>query len=243
MNIPLAFSIGSRMSAPVLFSYDPPYVEDISPERPNAEGDVVTINGANFGPTLEDAGEIRIMIGQKKYVGNDTITEWLPCPGPSFGMDVPFPIWQQKGSGSPYLWCELPRVKVGPKDIMVSVAKRNVTVMRDDSNFAPKCQASYYGQEEDGVFWGPMLDMCGEECSYESGLCYDSWNPDWRIHTREECVEEKHCTKFFDLNGEMQNCTVISREDEYCRPCPGGASCEVNTQFNEEPIAQEGYWR
>eukprot|EP00520_Triparma_pacifica_P008947 CAMPEP_0118663976 /NCGR_PEP_ID=MMETSP0785-20121206/17747_1 /TAXON_ID=91992 /ORGANISM="Bolidomonas pacifica, Strain CCMP 1866" /LENGTH=4925 /DNA_ID=CAMNT_0006557813 /DNA_START=422 /DNA_END=15195 /DNA_ORIENTATION=+ len=243
MNIPIKFSIGSRESSPTLFSYDPPYVEDISPEKPNAEGDVVTIHGSNFGPTLEDAGEINIMIGQKKYVGNETVTEWLPCLGPSFGMDLRFPIWQQKGSGTPYLWCELPRVKVGPKDVRVSVAKRNVTVTRDASDFSPKCQANFYGQQQDGIFWGPILDMCGEQCTYSSGICLDSWNPDWRIHMREECVEEKHCQKILDLNDKVQNCTVISREDEYCRPCPGGSTCEVNTQFNEEPVAQEGYWR
>ncbi|GMI07720.1 hypothetical protein TrVE_jg4996 [Triparma verrucosa] len=250
-NVPIVVKVGDREGLASLFSYDPPYVEDISPAKPNAEGDILTIVGNNFGPTLELAykyGPISILIGQTKYDENRrNYTEWVNCPGPSFGMDQEFPIWQQKGTSTPYLWCALPRTTVGPKHIMVSVAGRNVTVHKDDTDFSPKCMASYYGQEEDGIFWGPILDLCKDECSLASAKCIDSWDAQNRSHTREECVGLKHCTKIEDLNYEetqrIRNCTVLSRQDEYCRPCPGGATCEVNTQFDEEPVSMEGYWR
>ncbi|GMH50640.1 hypothetical protein TL16_g00832 [Triparma laevis f. inornata] len=234
-----------------LFSYDPPYVEDISPAKPDAEGDILTIIGNNFGPTLDLAykyGPISIMIGETKYDENRrNYTDWINCPGPSFGMDQAFPIWQQKGTSTPFLWCELPRMTVGPKHIRVSVAGRNVTVHKDSTDFSPKCMATYYGQQEDGIFWGPILDLCKDECTLESAKCVDSWDAQNRSHTREECEGLKHCEKIKDLNYEETqtpvNCTVLSRQDEYCRPCPGGATCEVNTQFDEEPVSMEGYWR
>ena len=39
------------------------------------------------------------------------------------------------------------------------------------------------------------------------------------------------------------NCTVISRHDEYCQPCPGGAICENNPHYSEEPESMYGYWK
>ena len=246
-NIPVTVRVGDRKSDPTMFHYDPPFVEQVNPDRPNAVGDVITIEGVNFGPTLELAGDITILIGQIMYdEKQQNYTEWLPCPGPSFGDGenaVPFEIWQQKGTGRPYLWCQLPEVTVGPKHLMVSVAGRNVTIDRTVSDFSPKCVATYYGQQEDALYYGPILDMCGRECEIDSWKCMDSWDDIARNDTQVECQDTLHCTKYLDLHGDMKNCTVLTRQDEYCRPCPGGASCEVNSQYDEEPVSMEGYWR
>jgi hypothetical protein len=243
MDIPITVHVGDRMSEGFDFAYDPPFVEEVTPEFANAAGDTITINGVNFGSTLEMAGAISVRIGQTKYDDDENdYVHWVDCPPPVYG-DREFPIWQQKGSGSPYLFCQLPEVTVGPKYLQVSVAGRNITLDRDDSGLSPKCVATFYGQKEDAIFWGPNLDMCADECDLASELCMDSWDPVHRNHSIPACENAKHCVKIVDLNGDIKNCTVITREDEYCVPCPGGASCEANTQYDEEPISMEGYWR
>jgi hypothetical protein len=74
----------------------------MNPDRPDATGDIITIEGVNFGPTLELAGNIQILIGQSMYDEfGDNYTDWLNCPGPSFGDGLDFPIWQQKGTARP----------------------------------------------------------------------------------------------------------------------------------------------
>jgi hypothetical protein len=244
IDIPIVVKVGDRESEAFEFSYDPPFVENINPNKPNAVGDTITLEGVNFGPTLELAGDISILIGQTKYDENqNNYTHWVNCPGPDYGGDFTFPIWQKKGTGRPFLWCNLPEMTVGPKHILVSVAGRNVTIHKEDSDFSPACVATYYGQKEDAFYYGPILDMCGQECEIDSWICMSSWDSISRNHTNPACADAKHCDKLYDLQGNIKNCTVLTRQDEYCMPCPGGASCEANTQFDEEPVSMEGYWR
>ena len=66
-DIDVLVKVGERKTEGFKFSYDPPFVEHISPPRPNAEGDIITINGKNFGPSLVGAGNIEIYVGQFIY--------------------------------------------------------------------------------------------------------------------------------------------------------------------------------
>ena len=282
LDIPITLKVGERVANEMMFSYDPPYVEDVSPQRPDANGDFITIHGVNFAPTLELAGDIRIYIGQTVYGAEPdeeeegegegatrrfleggaleraiNRTEWLPCGNPTFG-DVAFPIWQQRGSSNPYLWCETPRVTVGAKHMKVSVAGQNVTIDRKMELIRPYCLEGTYGQEQDAVYEGvdrsirenrnvneeiSGIGMCKAKCKKESRRCSKAWDDFSRTITDETCVGVHFCDEYEDIAGDYHNCTVLTREDEYCADCPGGASCTLNTQYAEEPSAMEGYWR
>jgi hypothetical protein len=44
--------------------------------------------------------------------------------------------------------------------------------------------------------------------------------------------------------GATSNCTILTRQDEYCAECPTGSECEdFSTLYSVEPIATPGYWR
>jgi len=222
----------------------------------------------NFAPTMDLAGEINIWIGQTVYpnkwwnleeeneAAEDGVvyeswgntTEWLKCSKPKFG-DVEFPIWQQKGSSSPYLWCQIPRVTVGPKHIRLSVAGQNVTVGKSAELVRPFCSEGFYGQEENSVYEGPIPGMCKEYSNLLQEQCGSVWDEDLRIMTpdefgnREKCMDIKHSEQFTEMDGNVVNCTVLTRQNEYCTKCPAGSTCSLNTQFAEEPVGLEGMWR
>jgi hypothetical protein len=61
----------------------------------------------------------------------------------------------------------------------------------------------------------------------------------------EECVEEWSCMSNAELaTGERSNCTILSRQDEFCVPCPPGSECaDFTTLFSVEPISVVGFWR
>ncbi|GMH66617.1 hypothetical protein TL16_g04474 [Triparma laevis f. inornata] len=296
LEIPVRLTVGEREANEILFSYDPPYIEDVSPLRPDANGDFVTIHGVNFAPTLELAGEIKIFVGQTVFYregeedddegeGADTDTdtdggrrmaedgeeqvytkalnrtEWVSCSAPTFG-DVAFPIWQQRGSGNPYLWCQTPRMRVGPKHMKVSVAGQNVTVDRSQELIIPYCLEGTYGQQGDTAYQGidrtlpgnndlekslSGIGKCKAPCMKESRRCKGSWDDFSRTILDETCDDVHFCGDYDEVLPEggvdTVNCTILTREDEYCDACPGGASCELNTQYAEEPAAMEGYWR
>ncbi|GMH57924.1 hypothetical protein TrST_g5907 [Triparma strigata] len=302
LDIPIKLMVGERHANEVLFSYDPPFIEDVSPDRPDANGDFITIHGVNFAPTLELAGDIKIFVGQTVFYregeeedddeeededsegGEDASgsgrrraedgdgdsdslvralnrTEWIACTAPTFG-DVAFPIWQQRGSGNPYLWCQTPRLRVGPKHMKVSVAGQNVTVDRSEELITPYCLEGTYGQEGNSAYQGvdrtlpgnndmtkaiSGIGKCKAPCMKESRRCKKSWDDFTRTILDETCEDVHFCGNYDEISPEgganTVNCTILTREDEYCDACPGGASCELNTQYAEEPSAMEGYWR
>ncbi|GMI27037.1 hypothetical protein TeGR_g1845, partial [Tetraparma gracilis] len=251
MDIGVKVMVGDRVTNTEDFSYDPPFVEDVAPQRPDANGDYITIHGVNFAPTEELAGEISIFVGQNVYLnkwwtdedderryledaGGDVgrnVTEWLKCTPPKFG-EMEFPIWQQKGSGSPYLWCQIPRVTVGPKHIRLAVAGQNVTVGKQQELIRPACLDGFYGQEENAFYEGPIPGMCKELSNLVERQCQDVWDADNREMTADEfgkhleCMDVKHSDEFEEMDGNLVNCTVLTRQDEYfrqygeCAPCP-----------------------
>ena len=123
----------------------------------------------------------------------------------------------------------MPRLRVGPKHLRISVAGQNVTIDKEVSPITPFCAADYYGQEMNGMYWSG-LGECGEECDLKTrDECVDSWDEVSRNHNVTACESVKHCDSFENVfkaaNGTqapIDSCTVISRHDEYCVPCPGG---------------------
>ena len=47
-NIEIRLKVGMRETNLVLFSYDPPFIEDVAPARPDAEGDYITVSAARM---------------------------------------------------------------------------------------------------------------------------------------------------------------------------------------------------
>ncbi|KAH8079467.1 calcium ion binding protein [Aureococcus anophagefferens] len=62
----------------------------------------------------------------------------------------------------------------------------------------------------------------------------------------EECVEDdaRACAVVHLPDGNVKNCTVLTREDEYCLECPLGSMCDAwTTVYPIEPYAESGYYR
>ena len=67
IDIPVRVFVGQREANPLSFNFDPPFVEDISPSFPDANGYILTLVGLNFAPTKELAGQIAIVVGTDIY--------------------------------------------------------------------------------------------------------------------------------------------------------------------------------
>jgi hypothetical protein len=61
-RVPVRVVVGSRTSPPAFFAYDPPYVTSFTPNEFDADEDLIEIYGRNFGTTLEDAGDVKVML-------------------------------------------------------------------------------------------------------------------------------------------------------------------------------------
>ena len=59
------------------------------------------------------------------------------------------------------------------------------------------------------------------------------------------CADEWSCLVNAELaSGERANCTVLTREDEYCAPCPTGSACvDYTSLYSVEPVSVPGFWR
>ena len=59
-----------------------------------------------------------------------------------------------------------------------------------------------------------------------------------------DCEYVWPCQEITLWSGESKNCSVLTREDEYCAECPTGSACEDYTSiYSVEPVSEEGYWR
>ncbi|GMH50625.1 hypothetical protein TL16_g00827 [Triparma laevis f. inornata] len=224
-------TVGSRGANSALFSYDPPYVEFVSPNTPNAMGDTIEINGHNFAETIEDAGEVLVLIGG------------TPCEPVKVG-GVSASIWQTNQQNEPYLWCETGKMVVGPKEIVVNIAGQNRTFTEEEDRITTQCQYGFYGQEE----WRAWTDIdghCKIECSEKSINCRDSWDPITGEHTQEDCEKVHYCVEHLSFFGGLEtNCTALTPKDEFCVECPPGSICEEpNRVYPIEPESLAGYYR
>lgn len=114
MHVPIYVEIDTSHGAAVVmtsntlgFSYDPPYLNYITPNTPNANGDTISIYGTNFGSTRDHADEVKVWIGG------------LPCTAVSLTDDDTTSaqhIWQKGANDeTAYLWCTSARLRVGPQ--------------------------------------------------------------------------------------------------------------------------------
>ena len=119
-----------------------------------------------------------------------------------------------------YLWCQIPRVTVGPKHIRLAVAGQNVTVGKQQELIRPACLDGFYGQEENAFYEGPIPGMCKELSNLVERQCQDVWDADNREMTADEfgkhleCMDVKHSDEFEEMDGNLVNCTVLTRQDE-----------------------------
>lgn len=112
-------------SNPVKFSYDPPYVRSVLPRPFDANGDLIVLNGRNFGIEPTD---VSIFVGD--YFCEDA--EWV--------SDVGAP---------PQLRCRSQRDVVGFKAANVTVALQSSSIGGDGPQplFYSACTEGFYGQE------------------------------------------------------------------------------------------------
>ena len=173
MHVPVTLEIDtSRHGASVLtsntldFHYDPPYLSYLTPNTPDANGDVISIYGTNFGATREHADKVKVWIGG------------LPCTAVSLGDDSSTAqhIWQKgPNDETAYLWCVTSRLRVGPQAVTVSVAQQNVTWTVEEEKIETTCVYGYYGQEAWTVLTSADDTVC-DECGAKQVECMRWYN-------------------------------------------------------------------
>ena len=141
----------------------------------------------------------------------------------------------------------------------IFVAGQNVTKDALNSGVRGVCSSGYYGQEAYTAFTNSDSE-CEMPCSIdinadntEGRQCtarYDSNADKFMLEapfTDEdpECQDEWNCLVRTELRtGEVTNCTLLTRTDEFCSVCPTGSACgDFTTLYSVEPIAEVGYWR
>jgi len=135
-------------------------------------------------------------------------------------------------------------------------------VTKDEFNSGVRgvCSSGFYGQEAYTAFTNSDSE-CEMPCTRAD---VNAHNPDGRRCTARyddnadkfmleapftdedpECQEEWNCLVRAELRtGEVSNCTLLTRTDEYCSVCPTGSACgDFTTLYSVEPIAEPGYWR
>lgn len=225
-DIPVFVRVGAKSSNVMSFRYDMPRITQISPSVFDAEGDVLEVQGVNFGQTATAAGDVRIAINGE------------PCTNVQIG-GVSTPLWQLR-DGVPFLRCQTARTVVGQKTVTVQVAGYNVTY---GTALKAQCTAGFYGQEA----WTPSLlddGSCAKPCSAASLRCMTLYNATAQSYEDPACWSVAPCTEVTLVDGARVNCTALTREDEYCLPCPPGSVCSAsNGVLPVEPVAAVGYWR
>jgi hypothetical protein len=185
-NIPVYVVRGSTQSTTAMyFSYDPPYVTGVSPSTPDAEGDVIYIEGQNFGPSISLAGAINVSIG-----------------GVSCGAVSGASIWQSdfKVSDLPYILCKSGRLKVGYQNVTVGIAKQEARFSEADKVLRTSCNDGYFGQEA----WAPY--MVNGDIAYDQSDDFDIDDADDKVQFRnpypfypyESCQARNQYTASFD---------------------------------------------
>jgi hypothetical protein len=141
------------------------------------------------------------------------------------------------------------------------VAGQNLTRDALNSGIRGVCQSGFYGQPAWTIFTNPDV-TCEMPCD-DSDV--NTHNPKGRRCTAffdstgtksyrleepftedsPECKDDWSCMVNEELaTGKRTNCTILSRQDEYCVPCPAGSECaDFTTLFSVEPISVPGFWR
>jgi len=229
-NVSVYITKEDFVSDTLLFDYDPPFVAGVSPNKPNAAGTTIEIEGKNFGFSEASAGNVSIFVGD------------VPCGQVTLGEST-VPIFTE-ANGQIYLWCSLPRIRVGYQSLNVTVAQQNVFYPEEAQLLQPRCTAGYYGQES----WTEDIDMFGdcERCTQESLDCMAYYDEETNTYSDESCIAVTPCrlTESPPLAGGVaRNCSVLTRIDEFCVECEIGTTCaEPNGVYPVEPLSVEGYW-
>lgn len=117
-------------SEPLIFNYLPPEVTFIIPNRIDAEGEAIEVNGVNFGRS-ED---MHNWAAHERIV-NVTIND-DPCLNPE----------RQTRRGRAILRCDAQRLKVGFKNVTILVAGQYGHVYEEEGAFEAQCTKNFYGQ-------------------------------------------------------------------------------------------------
>jgi len=251
-NIDLQLVVGSQAAPVVLYSYSAPVVAARSPNAAlsptdfNANGDVLTIYGYNFGYSGYKPSDEYV----KVLVGGESCTA------------VASRIFQTDDNGYQYLWCQTAETTVGHKNLTIRVAEQTISYSEDESYLSAMCQIGWYGQgawtsnisvsEDEGELVCGANEDIGKhpQCNDVEEACISKWDEFTGSYLNDEdgactAYPNKPCQRFTSGNFST-NCTVITRYDEYCLECPLGSECDVDPSsslYPVEPLGSSGYWR
>jgi hypothetical protein len=125
-DVPIRIRVGNQQGQPYNFSYDPPAVDALVPNTPDAEGEALVVQGSNFGFRKSPVAI---------WIDND------PCAEPR---------WQQDANNVPYLQCtNITRTFVGPHSLTISVAGQTAFFPVSNSTppkFVTECKKDFFGR-------------------------------------------------------------------------------------------------
>ena len=219
-NVAVTVTVGNegrRSNKSFVHSYDPPRVDNIMPNQPDAQGQEIRIRGTNFGPS---GGDVTVILGnvtcQNSVVDNE---ESISC---TTQTDT-----------------------VGPKRVELHVAERSVEFPMGLELVVTECKPGSYGLEgelcvdceseergavcpggerlvdlvySDEGFWRTNDSAPSDRCHdlrQERDECpvFLPCEPPWACAGDNECSEEytgyrcQECAEgFFRINGECQEC-------------------------------------
>ena len=137
--------VASHNTAPVMFSYDPPVVELVIPNRANALGEpVVQIRGINFGSPGAEASwsaaerEVAVDVHGVECVDADRVVR----------------------ASKVVLECRLQPDVVGLKNVTITVAGQTATLPFWTETFFTRCPKDTYGQQGEECLPCPLGSSC-----------------------------------------------------------------------------------
>ena len=201
------------------FGYDPPAVSGVLPNPVDPRGgDVVTVQGENFGPS-QTASSVSLL-GFDSATSNLTGTalacgsaRWMPFGG---------------ATSEPVITCRMPATTVGQYLVAVNVAERNsTTVLVSPVVLVAQCLQNFYGQV------GEMCMACPAGAQCPGGLMEPTalieW---WRISRasfrlcapRHACVGNNTCRDGFTGSFCASCADGFYRLSADCKQCPDTAA-------------------
>lgn len=213
--------LGSRfLTEPLSFSYNPPRVQYVSPNAMDALGANLIIGGENFGRSAD-------LITAFDYERSVHIeVDGQPCRNAERVERLSFVT----------LVCDADETLVGYKNLSISVAGQNATLLAPDERFYAVCDDAWFGQVGEYCLPCPRGAVC---------------DGDVRIELPAPQAEPKAIEGWFNLNGSCDSVHVgpaleRRKHRSHCNlvvPCEPKQACAGNNECSDGYISVEPIYR